>query len=342
MSRDVTVVFNARDQWSCTDASLDLLRQNTPDDVPILAVLGGAPDDLRDLWQRDHGGRVEFVWVDRYLNQAEARNMALRRIETPLAAVIDNDTFTRPGWLEPLLECQRETGAVCVVPTVLERPRQIHCIGCDLYITTDAGKQFGHKVLRFHGFPYADGCNQERKSTDYGELHCMLVEVGPTLELDAFDENIREVGEVDNGLVYREAGRELYVEPRSVVHFVEDAPLHARDLDFFTWRWDMQGVLDGYQHFERKWGFDITEHGNFKHFLYQRNARVGPLTRALRSEATFKLENLVSGATWKFRRLLRLPDEAWFKLRARQLRYDVWPEYPEHARNKAQGHPRLH
>lgn len=341
MSRDVTIVFNARDQWSCTDVSLDLLCRNSPSDVPILAVIGGAPERLKHAWQRDHGHRVDFVWVDRFLNQAEARNIGLRQIETPLAAVIDNDTFTRPGWLEPLLACRRETQAAVVVPLLLERPRRIHCIGCDLYITTQGGKQFGHKILRFHGFPYADGCNQVRKQTDYGELHCMLVEVAPTLDLVAFDEQIIEVGEVDSGLTYQTAGLTQFVEPASVVHFVEDAPLHAQDLDLYTWRWDMQRVRDGYEYFERKWGFDISEHGNFRHFLYQRNARVGLLTRSLPTEATFKLERLMQRAVLKARNLLQLPDTAWFRLRARQLNYEAWPDMPEHDQNQVQGHPRL-
>ena len=70
-----------------------------------------------------------------------------------------------------------------VVPLVLERPRKIHTAGNDFYITYDGGRAFGHKELRFNGMVYGDDSNLERRETDYGELHCQLVEVLPALQL---------------------------------------------------------------------------------------------------------------------------------------------------------------
>jgi hypothetical protein len=44
--------------------------------------------------------------------------------------------LVRPGWLRALLDCQREPGAVMVVPVILEAPSRIHTAGNSLYITT--------------------------------------------------------------------------------------------------------------------------------------------------------------------------------------------------------------
>lgn len=338
----VSIVTAPRDQFSCVDAHLATLRAETPPEVPIVAVIGGAPAPLRRLWQERHGERVRFRFEERFLGYGESHNLGLRMIDTPLAVTIECDTFPRPGWFAPLVECQRETGAMMVVPLVLERPRKIHCAGNDLYITYEGGRGFGHKTLRLMGFPYAESSNLVRRRTDYGELHCQLVQVEPTLRLGAYDERILEVGEVDCGLTWARAGGELLFEPRSVVHFVEDAPLHAQDVAFFEWRWDLPEVRRGYQVFQDKWGFDITEHGEFRRFLMRRHERLGFLPRRLPYEPVLGLSRALRSAAWKVRHALALPDQVWFGLRARDLGYEAWPTYPEHERNEAEkGHPLL-
>mgnify|MGYP001204867829 CR=1 FL=1 len=343
MSDQVSIVTCARDQFSCIDAHLTLLTRETAPEVPIVAVIGGAPQHLRQEWERRHGGRVRFRFEERFLSHPAAHNLGLRLVETPLAVTMETDTFPRPGWLEPLLACQRETGAMMVVPLILERPRRIHCAGNDLYITYEEdGRGFGHKTLRMMGFPYAARSNLTRRRTDYGELHCQLIQVEPTLRLAAYDERIMEVGEVDSSLTWAAAGGELWCEPRSVVHFVEDAPLRAQDVPFFLWRWDLAEIRRGYDVFQAKWGFDITEHGEFRRFLMRRHERLGFLARRLPYDSVLELGRVVRSGAWKVRHALALPDKLWFALRARDLGYDAWPTYPEQRLNEdEQGHPLL-
>jgi len=297
-----SIVVNARDTLSPTGPMLANVRARVPPDVPILAVLGGAPAPLRESWMKQHGDRVSFVFEDRFLSQSEARNIGLRRLSTPWAVVMDNDNFVRPGWLEALLRCGDETGAMAVVPLLLERPRRIHCAVCDLYITTENGKQYGHKWLRFNGMPYVDGANIARGQTDYGELHTMLVQVKPTLEHWAFDEKIIEATEVDAALTWRrKAGGTIWCEPSSVVHFVEDAPIRPADIRLFQWRWDMCRIKEAYGHFESKWGFDISEHGEFRHFVVIRNRTLGLLPRAFPSAYTLRLSRILYSGAWNVR-----------------------------------------
>jgi len=343
MSHDYGIVVSARDLFSPTDPMLTNLCAHVPPDVPITAVIGGAPERLREAWLQRHGDRVKFIFEDRFLKQAQARNIGLRSIGMPLAVVIDNDNFVRPGWLQALLECRRETDAMMVVPLILERPRRIHCAGCDLYITTEAGKSYGHKVLRYHRKPYAEGANLCRRETDYGEFHAMLVEVAPTLEHEAFDEQLTEEFEVDSGLIWRRrAGGTLWCEPASVVHFVEDAPIQAEDIPFYAWRWDMRRLLLGYNRFEAKWGFDMSEQGRFREFLYDRNARLPLLARMVPSRTSLTLTKSLARVRAKIRRLLILPDDVRYAIRRRAFGYDAWPTLESELRNeRAAGHPDL-
>jgi hypothetical protein len=229
-----------------------------------------------------------------------------------------------------------------VVPLILERPRIIHCAGTDLYITHENGIAFGHKGLRLWRLPYGESSNLERSRIDYGELHCQLVEVEPALRLGVYDERLMEVGEVDSGLTWHKAGLDMWFEPDSVVHFVEDAPLHADDIRYYAWRWDMHTILEGYRYFEKKWSLDISEHGDFRLWLYKRNARLGLLPRWFPNEAVMKLSRAIYRAGWKLRRLIALPDEAMDSLRKRHFGYDEWPELEASRENHRQtGHPDL-
>jgi hypothetical protein len=287
----VTIIVGPRDRFSVTDRWLDNLFATTPgagDLHPVICVLGAAPPHLTARWQLRFGDRVTFVLRSEFLNQPEVRNIGLGMATTRLAVVSDNDCYPRAGWLDALVSCQEETGAVMVSPLILERPDRIHCAGTDLYKNVVGGRELAHKYLRYHGYPYADGCNIQRSRIDYGELHLELVEVAPTLELGAFDERIPEVGEVDSGLTWAAGGREMWFEPAAVVHFDLNGPLEADDVEFFAWRWDLESIRKGYEVFEDKWGFDMTEEGGFHRFVVDYNATVGRLARLHPSAATVR------------------------------------------------------
>lgn len=288
----VTIIGGPRDRFSTTERWLDRLFATTPgagDRHRVIFVAGGAPDHLRRRWQERFGDRVEFVFHDEFLNQPQVRNIGLRMATTELAVLADNDCYPRSGWLEAMVRCQHDTDAVMVTPLILERPTTIHCAGTDLYKNIRDGVEYGHKYLRFLKRPYVDGCNLERSTVDYGELHLELVKAEPTLELGAFDERIIEVGEVDSGLTWAEAGYSMWFEPAAVVHFERGGPITVDDVAFFSWRWDFDRVAEGYRVFADKWGFDISEEGIFGGFVVDYNATVGWLARRYPSSATLKL-----------------------------------------------------
>jgi hypothetical protein len=189
------------------------------------------------------------------------------------------------------------------------------------------GRAYGHKELRLNGMPYHEGSNLKRQPTDYGELHGQLVEIEPTLRLNAYDENILEVGEVDSGLVWAQAGHAMWFEPGSVVHYQIDAPSSAEDIRLFDWRWNMRSILEGYRYFERKWGFDITEQGRFQTFLFHYNRKLGLFPRLFPTAAALRIERAMKSAGRLARAglaPLRTPQWAAANLKAWWIGYYDW------------------
>lgn len=319
-----TIIVNARDRFSTTTKCLETLFANTPEPFDLIVVMGGAPEHLTREWQQRFGERARFIFRPTFLKQAEARNIGLREATTRLAVCLDNDNFVRPGWLEALLRCQRETGAVMVVPLILETPHRIHTAGNDLYVTKDNGTAYGFKTLRYFGMYYGEQSNLTREPTDYAEMHCQLVEVEPTLRLGANDERILEVGEVGQGLTFQQAGLTMYVEPAAVVHFALHHPLTADDIRLFAWRWDIRRVHEGYQYFAAKWGFDISERGGFRDWLVRYNSHLGLIPRLWPSEVSLRLDRRLGQVRERLVDLCLAPKYRYARFSRRRLGYDDW------------------
>jgi GT2 family glycosyltransferase len=321
----ITIIVNLRDKFSTTESCLESLIAHSVMPHELIIVAGGVPEPLRTRWRRLFENQARFVFEDSFLNQAQSRNIGLRMTRTSCVVFIDNDVYVRPGWLEALVRCQSDTGAAMVVPLVLETETLIHTAGNDLYVTFEKGKAFGQKQLRFHGKSLIERANLKRQPIDYGEMHCQLMQTEATLRIGGFDEEMREVGEVDCGLSLAKAGYEMWSEPASVVFFHLDAPIKAEDIGSFTWRWDMRAILEGYRYFENKWNLDITECGRFKDFLLETNSRVGMVARKFPSDFGLTcdrwLEAFYSFITLPYRQM-----DWWIrKYKGRQFGYFEWP-----------------
>jgi GT2 family glycosyltransferase len=325
MMERCAIIVSARDRFSCFAECLDRLIAKTPEPHDLIVVAGGASDRTRNDWLRRFRNRARFIFEPHFLNQAQARNIGLRAATARFAVVMDNDVFVRSGWLRGLLDCQRETGAVMVAPLILETESRIHTAGNSLYITYENGRGFGHKELRFYGMPYIDGSNLKRERVDYGELHCQLVEVEPTLRLGAFDENIMEVGEVDSGLTWAKAGYSMWFTPSSVVHYRLRSSIAAEDIRLFDWRWNMRSIRKGYLYFERKWDLDMTERGRFRSFLFHYNSQLGLLPRLFPSTAALRVENGLTRLLGTVVKPLRAPHWLLSNLQAWWIGYFDWP-----------------
>ncbi len=317
----VSVVVVSRDRFSTTTACLEALLAHTDPSSVFITVIGGAPKKVKQDLTRRFGDKIQFIFQPDFLNPAQARNIGLRATKTRLAVLMDNDVLVRPDWLAPLIRCQVETGAAMVVPIVLEGIRTIHTAGNDLYISYKNGKAYGRKELRYLHMEVDERTNLERRPTDYGELHCQLVDAPVALKLGVYDENIREVGEVDAGLTWKKAGCKMFFEPASIVFY--DIPLrisHPEDIRFFAWRWDMRAILEGYRYFEKKWGMDISDQGTFQDFLVGANSKLGLWPRLFPSRTAFFLDRICVFIG----ELYQKPVHAWRRMKAHLWGYGEW------------------
>ena len=147
-SEPLSIVVVPRDRFSTTAKCLDALLAHTPEPYELIVVLGGASKKTEEALTRRYQGRARFQFEPEFLGPARSRNIALKSIKTRLAVLMENDVIVRKGWLEPLLKCQKETGAAMVVPLILETEETIHTAGNNLYITHRDGIAFGSKELK--------------------------------------------------------------------------------------------------------------------------------------------------------------------------------------------------
>jgi glycosyltransferase involved in cell wall biosynthesis len=290
-----TIVVVVRDRFSTTSRCLDHLFKNTPEPHDLLVVLGGAPEKIKKDLSACFEGRVRFIFGPDLLNPSQSRNVGLRECKTPLAVLMDNDVFVRPGWLTPLIRRQAMTGAAMVVPVILDEEEEVHTAGNDLYISYRNGKAYG----------------------------CKLVDVQLALRLGVYDEKLREVGEVDSGLTWAKAGCPMYFEAASVVYFQYPLEItRPEDIRSFLFKWDTRAIADGYDHFQKKWNMDITEGGKWKDFLVVLNAKLGFFPRLFPS--AFGM--LLDAAYRHLRMVLGIPRQWQLSVKRHYLGRHLWRE----------------
>ncbi len=250
-----TIVVTPRDRFSTAEKCLENLLKLTPEPFDLVVVIGGAPRHIEARLRQKFGSRAEWIFEPGFLNTAQARNRALDRVHTRLAIFLDTDVFVRPGWYEPLVRCQLETGAEMVTPIVLDKQNRIHTAGNNFFITHQDGKKFAMMELRYAYQKVGKDTNIKRQECDFCEVHCQLVVTDIAKRLRIYDENLREFHEMDSGLTISKAGCRMMLEPGSMVYLkYDDRLMDVEDVRIFCWKWDMDAIRQGIDYFEKKWG----------------------------------------------------------------------------------------
>lgn len=289
----VTIVVMPRDKFSTMENCLDAIFKNTAQPIDVWVLSGGTPKLSQKKWQKKYANMVQFTFFPEFKNGADLRNWALKKITTRLAAFVDSDVYVRPGWLEPMVRCQKETGAAMVTPVILDRDDRIHTAGNDLFIVEDEGRSYASMELRFQHLKYTGKSNLIRRETAFCEMHCQLVLVEIAHQFDIFDASLREFQEMDSGLTLWRHGHKMMFEPKSVVYlFYEQRLAHAEDIRYHMWKWDMVAMHAGFKHFKTKWGLDINPDNMFDRYLRAVNKRVGYFSQRWPSRIAVWLDTL--------------------------------------------------
>ena len=298
MLEKATIVVTVRDRFSTAAHCLSNILKHTPEPFDLLVIMGGAPPANEKELRSKFSDKARWIFKPDFLNTAQARNLALKEVTTRLVLFVDTDVYVRPGWYEPLLECQSETGADMVGPVVLDRQNKVHAAGNSFYVTQINGKDYASMEIKYAHQVVGSRTNIPREACDFLEVHCQLVVAESARTLGVYDENLREFNEMDGGLTLKKAGRKVIVEPRSFVYLYYPERLdNVADIKIYQWKWDMDAIRDGFRYFEKKWDYDLNYGRITESYFVHVNRRCNFFARRWPSKTALRLD------AWKHRLL---------------------------------------
>jgi len=287
---DVTVIAVPRERFSHIPQSLESLYAATDIPFRLVYVDGGSPARIKHYLEAQANAKgFQLIRSPHYLAPVEARNLGLRHARGKYVVFIDNDVLVRPGWLGALVRCAEETAAWVVGP--------VYCIGSPPFVkihmagaTAHIEVRDGRRVLSERHYapqqPLDDALPKiQRKQTELMEFHCLLVRAAVFERLGPLDAGLlSDFEHIDLCLAVREAGGTIYVEPESVVNWVNPSPLAWSDLPYFALRWSDAWNRASLRRFREKWRLDEDDpNGHYAFVTGYRQQVLFPRRRVLRT-----------------------------------------------------------
>jgi GT2 family glycosyltransferase len=276
-----TIAVVPRESYSVSVKMLDTLVDRTPAPRRIVVVDGGSP---RRIWRRlaHLASECDFTFVhrDAVMTSNEARNEAMRHVETENVCFLDNDTFVDDGWLTGLERCADETGAALVAAAVLwgRRDRwEIHYAGGSCRIVSDGvARRFDEHNTHMHR-PVSTLAELKRARTEYVEPHCLLARADVLRRVGPFDEGLVAAREHSTlSLQVTAMGGEIWLEPSVIVRYPWPKRNTLADYRFYLPRWSDAWAEKSFRRFNETWQLtdlaidDIFRQGHRERRLEQR------------------------------------------------------------------------
>lgn len=291
----VTVVSVTRERFSPTQRSIDSVYADASVPFEMVVVDGGSPARVRKALERDARARgYEIVRSDRALSPNEARNRGLERVGTEFVVFLDNDVVVSPGWLGKLLECADETGAEVIGPlTCIGEPlgERIHFAGGEVHVDEERdGDTVTRHVRERMWLPnqrVAKVHDQlRRRQCELAEFHCVMARTDLFERIGPFDEEMYNTREhLDFCMEVAKVGGKVYVEPDSVVTYIQQTPRRPSDVAFFMLRWSDDWERRSLLRFREKW--DLADDDFFQRRLQALGWRRTVILRELSKTITF-------------------------------------------------------
>lgn len=269
----VTVVVSPRERFSQSRRAFESLLAHTPAGCPLVYVASGMPADL-GAWFARASDALGFTLVSSptVLSPNRARALGLEHVRTPYVVFVDNDAEVTPGWLDALMRCADETGALAVGPLYLEGDpalEVIHMAGGDArrerVVRQDAnGREIvtellhvPHRHLRRRVPEVADLLRRE--ACHHVEFHTMLLSTEFCRTAGVLDDGLMSLHEhVHVGMLAEEAGGTVWFEPASRVAYHQPPPWEPSDVGFFLRRWSDEWNQASCARFDARWGVETT------------------------------------------------------------------------------------
>ncbi len=255
----VTIVISPREHFSFARASLESIYQHTSIPFQLIYVDGRSPKPLKKYLEAQARQRgFLLIRSEHYLSPNQARNLALREVDTEYVAFVDNDVIVSPGWLETLLGCAEETGAWTVGPLYcIGKPEDqiIHMAGGEAHVEEVNGRREFRETARFRDETLPNVRAQlRREPVELMEFHCLLVRADVFERIGPLDEELFTTRDnIDFCLLVRQAGGTVYFEPAARVTQLFPPPFRWSDLRYYLLRWSKEWTSAGVRHFDQKW-----------------------------------------------------------------------------------------
>lgn len=254
----VTLIVVPRERFSYTQKSLENIYQNTNLPFNLIYVdTNSPPQTKRYLEIQAQEKNFHLIRVNCFLSPNQARNLALKSVDTEYVVYIDNDVLVKPGWLKALVNCADETGAWVVGPLCFEGAdfNTIHMAGGSFVFKQREKRQWLAMKRPYFKTPLAKiRTDFQRQPCDIVEFHCCLARMDVFKQLGPHDEQIINVGtEDDLCLTVLKAGNLIYFEPKSMVTYVSPTKLVFSDIPFFFTRWSQAWFTQSINRLQEKW-----------------------------------------------------------------------------------------
>lgn len=291
LETQVTIVVVPREQFSCTQESLESIYEHTQFPFKLVYVDGNSPPKIRRyLEAQAQAKNFQLVRTDYYLSPNHARNIGLKQVNTKYVVFFDNDVVVSPGWLNALVNCAEETSATVVGPLMCQyKPLHeiVHFAGGESRIVTDVkGRHLLREKMYKQGRQVADVRPQlARTQTELAEFHCVLVRTEIFEQIGPLDEAMLNTKEhLDFCMTVAKAGGSVYFEPDCLVTYVAEPLRSLSDVHFYMLRWSDAWTLKSLQHLRDKWNLTENEYfkRKYKKLAWRRGGKiVMPLSRRL-------------------------------------------------------------
>jgi hypothetical protein len=155
----------------------------------------------------------------------------------------------------------------------------------------------------------------ERQVTELIEFHALLMHMDAYRSLGPLDEELLNIAEhSDLCLAVKNAGKQIYLEPSSVITYRIPDCLDAMDRKFFALRWSESWTQASLERLAEKYAIPLEERGLREYGMFVEFHRQ-------RAMATYPGIRKWLGAKWhgRFRKHIAQPLEKWRNLRKYSL-----------------------
>lgn len=258
MKARTTIAVVPRETFSQSVRSLDSILAATDGAYRLVYVDAGSPRAVASgLEARARRHDALLIRCDHLMSPNQARNLALRYVDTEFVAFVDNDLLVRTGWLRRLESCALATGAWFVGPlyTIGESFEVVHGAGGECSVVEDGGTRRFRDFNPGAGEPLAHvEASVRRQQCGRFEFHAVLARRDVLERLGPFDEGLLSVNEhCDAAMLVHDHGGSIWFEPDAVVTYAPQRFLSWSDLLFYVVRWSDEWTSRSLTRFAEKW-----------------------------------------------------------------------------------------